>query len=132
LAKTAENCDHNIDPWVTRLGELFSLGSFLKIKEVAKICGVLFPRKKLCGINFDKSELGNILSIFCKLIWSPCCQRDAPGVIQNLKSKVDVVISMFCVFANIRRKNGVYLKKQCFDQIFAKTKSKKLFRRKIF
>jgi hypothetical protein len=36
------------------------------------------------------------------------------------KTGVDVMITIFCDFCQFWRKNGVFLKKQCYDQIFAK------------
>jgi hypothetical protein len=47
-----------------------TLGSFLKITEVAQIFVILFRRLKCC-INLDKNGLGYILKdFFHKLIWS--------------------------------------------------------------
>jgi hypothetical protein len=38
------------------------------------------------------------------------------------QSGVDVMIGIFwAIFANFRRKNGAFVKNQCFDQIFDKT-----------
>jgi hypothetical protein len=45
------------------LGDLFALGSFLKITEVDKILGLLFKWLKSC-INFRKKGLGDILGDF--------------------------------------------------------------------
>jgi hypothetical protein len=58
------------------IGSLFTLGSDLKIAEVAHIhnwaiFGPLFsPRKQLC-INFDKKMVVHFGRLFHKLIWSP-------------------------------------------------------------
>jgi hypothetical protein len=51
---------------------LFSLGSFLKVTEVAQIFGLPFPQYQLC-INFDKNDwLGYTLGgFFHKLTWPP-------------------------------------------------------------
>jgi hypothetical protein len=38
--------------------------------------------------------------------------RTAPGV--------DVMITIFCDFPNFREKIGVFLKYQCYDQLFSK------------
>jgi hypothetical protein len=44
---------------------------------------------------------------------------------QNVEIGVDVMITIFCdVFANLRRKNGVFLKNQCYDQILQKLRRK--------
>jgi hypothetical protein len=52
---------------VTKLGEfspigrLGTLGSFLKTKEIARIFGLLSPRKKSCALILTKNGLGYIL-----------------------------------------------------------------------
>jgi hypothetical protein len=53
-------------------GWWLSLGTFLKITQVAHILGLLFSSLRLY-INFDKNELANF---FHKLIWSPCSNSD--------------------------------------------------------
>jgi hypothetical protein len=52
---------------------LFSLCTFLKITNEAKILGNFFPRDKLCMINFDKkiNVWLHFRRFFHKLIWSP-------------------------------------------------------------
>jgi hypothetical protein len=64
---------------VTRLGkfspngQLFTLGRFFLITEVAQNFGLLFPLYRML-INFDKKWVGLHLRLFChKLIWSPWC-----------------------------------------------------------
>jgi hypothetical protein len=48
LSKIAENCDHNIDPWlgeILPIGQLFSLGSFFYSKEAQIFAYFLHPEK---------------------------------------------------------------------------------------
>jgi tetrahydromethanopterin S-methyltransferase subunit B len=53
LSKIAENCDHSIDPGVTRLGEFsqigrwFSLAKFFLITEAVQKFWLLFPTVKV-------------------------------------------------------------------------------------
>jgi hypothetical protein len=45
------------------IGWLFTLGSFVKITEVANIIGLLFPTLKLC-INFQKMDWATFWATF--------------------------------------------------------------------
>jgi hypothetical protein len=59
------------------LGQLFSVGSFLTITEVAENFVTIFTRIKWC-IYFDKNVLGYYIfgRFFTKQIWSPCFSRE--------------------------------------------------------
>jgi hypothetical protein len=50
----------------------------------------------------------------------------------NAKSGIDVMITIFCDFANFRQKIAIFLKSQCYDNFFAKASSSLRKKRQIF
>jgi hypothetical protein len=65
------------------IGLLFTLGSFVKITDVAQIFGLLFPRLKL-WVNFDKK-------IIWATFWTIHLQTDLVTLIGSM-------FSTYCIF----------------------------------